>query len=272
MNLFEPTPAGSAAAAALVVAGAPVFSAGLRVLRLRRRLSELTERPLAEVPSGFVLLRGRLLLDSPLVGPLSGKPCAGYDLEVRGSGASARIHERRPFRLTSDRVVAQVLGEDGTWQMAVSAERQFARGEATSQNLAALLQRSAEAAWIGRAGSFTVTERALIASQECWVIGQATHARPLDLPLELESLLEKTGTDDLSHVLASHPEPSEPDVWVRADGHLEFLRVSDQRPNPGELAPPPWGLVLIAAGPLLSLTGLVYLARAAERWRALLGG
>ena len=272
MNLLEPTPAGSAAAAALVVAGAPMFSTGLRVLRLRRQLSELTERPLSEVPSGFVLIHGRVALESPLVGPLSGKPCAGFALEVRGSGAGTHIDERRPFRLTADGVVAQVLGQDGAWQTAVTAEREFARHEATSQNLKALLQRSAEATWIAHAGPFTVTERALLAGQECWVIGQGTHGRPLEVPQELEERLERTGTDDVAHVVSARADGAEPDVWLQPDGHLQFLRISDQRPTPADFAPPPWGLVLVAAGPLLSLTGLVYLARAAERWRALLGG
>ena len=171
MDLLEPTPAGSAAAAALVVAGAPLFSAGLRVLRLRRRLRQLTERPLAEAPSGFVMVRGRVAIDSPLVGPLSGKPCAGFALEIHGAArAGARVEERRAFRLSEGGVVAQVLAEDGVWEVAPTAERAFARAESLSQNLAALFRRSGEAWWIARRGSFTVTERALLAGQECWVI------------------------------------------------------------------------------------------------------
>ena len=272
MNLLEPTPAGSAVAAALVVAGAPMFSVGLRVLRLRRGLKELTERPLAEVPSGFVMVAGRVALDSPLVGPLSCKPCAGFALEIRGSGTSARVTEQRPFRLMADGVLAQVLAADGAWEMTATARRDLAHGEKTSQNLTALLQRSPEAAWIAHSGAFTVVERALLASQWCWVIGQGNHARPLDLPQELDLQLRKTGTDDAPQTFAAHAAPSEPDLWLRTDPYLQFLRVSDERPHPASLAPPPWGLVLAVAGPLLSLTGLVYLARAAERWRALLGG
>src|SRR5580765_3446383 len=271
MNLLEPTPAGSAVAAALVVAGASLFSTGLRVLRLRRQLSSLSERPLAEAPSGFLLTSGQLTLDSPLVGPLSGKPCAGFRLEVRGSGGGATISEQRPFRLVQGGVVAQVLGEDGAWEMSPTAERRFARGEALSQNLTALFARSPEASWIRRFGSFTVTERALLAGQECWVIGQGTHGRPLDLPEAMEEL-ERTGTDDLPRRVVARPARSEPEVWIRSDAHLQFLRITDQKPLPSQLMPPPWGLVLTAAGPLLSLTGLVYLARAAERWRALVGG
>jgi len=271
MNLLEPTPAGSAVAAALVVAGAPMFSAGLRVLRLRRKLIGLTEWPLPEAPSGFVLTSGQVTLESPLVGPLSGKPCAGFQLEVRGSGGGAMISERRPFRLVADGAVAQVLGEEGAWEMSSTAERRFSRGEALSQNLTALFARSPEASWIRRFGSFIVTERALLAGQECWIIGQATHGPPVDVVEDLE-LLQRTGTDNLPHRSVSRPGHSEPDVWIRADGHLQFLKITDRRPAPNELAPPPWGLVLTAAGPLLSLTGLVYLARAAERWRAMVGG
>src|SRR5262245_54215568 len=60
----EPTPAGIALAAGLVVSGAPLFGSGLRVMRLRRQLRGMSERPLAELPTGLVLVRGRVTLDS----------------------------------------------------------------------------------------------------------------------------------------------------------------------------------------------------------------
>ena len=272
MNLLEPTPAGSAMAAGLVVAGAPVFSAGLRVLRLRRRLAGLAERPLAEAPTGFVLVRGRVALASPLVGPLSGNPCAGFTLEIRGGRTSARVVERRAFRLQDGGVTAQVLADPGTWELSPTAERRFTAGAALSQNLTALLQDSAEAAWIRRRRPFVLVERALLAGQECWVLGQATHAPPFELEQEHEFELRRTGTDGAAHAPLARSQPPEPDLWIRSDAHLQFLRVSDRRPDPAELMPPPWGLVLTAAGPLLSLTGLIYLARAAERWRGAIGG
>ncbi len=265
--LVEPTPAGSVLAAALVVAGAPLFSASLRALRLRRHLLSLEERPLAEAPTGLVLVRGRLALDSPLVGPLSAKPCAGYQLEVRGAGLTAVIEERRPFRLVAGEVTARVLGSDGAWEVAVVAERAYGPGEALSENLTALLQRSAEAAWVRRARvPFTIVERSLLAGHECFVIGQARQARPFELPAEIE--LARTGTDDVPVTASPHRWAGEPDLWIAADGHLEFLRVSDRAPDPRALAPHGWGAIGAVLGPALSLGGLLYLARAAERLRA----
>jgi hypothetical protein len=264
MNLLEPTPAGIAAAAALVVAGAPLFGAGLRVVRLRRALRDLPERPLGEEPSGFVFVRGRVSLDSPLVGPLSGRPCAGFGLEVKSAVGVARIEERRPFRLTADGVVAQVVPARAAWDVGATAERSFAASEPLSQNLTALLDRSAEGAWIRKSGKpFTVVERALLASHECFIIGHAWGARPVELLEEIE--VRRTGTDALP-VASWPPSHPDPDLWIGADNHLDFLRISDRAPSPSDLAPAPLGLVLAAAGPLLSLTGLLYLARAAERF------
>lgn len=268
LPLLEPTPVGIALAAALVVAGAPLFSAGLRVLRLRRHLTRLSERPLAELPTGFVLVRGRVTLDSPLVAPISGKPCAGFRLEVRGAGVSAAVEERRVFRLAADDVTARVFGADGSWDMAVAAERTYAPGEALSENLSALLDRSSGAAWIRRSRSpFTVVERSLVVSHECFVIGQARQARPFELPAEAETL--KTGTDDVAvAATGSRFWSSEPDLWIGTDGHLDFLRVSDRAPEPGALIPPAWKAFGVMVGPSLSLFGLLYLASAADRLRA----
>jgi len=74
---------GCALAATLVVTGAPIFGAGLRALRLRRRLRRLTRPELSYEADGFAHLWGRVALESPLVGPLSSQPCAGFVLEVR---------------------------------------------------------------------------------------------------------------------------------------------------------------------------------------------
>jgi hypothetical protein len=166
--------------------------------------------------------------------------------------------------LMADDVVAQVLTEGGDWDVQPTAERTFAAGEEPSQNLCALLDRSPEASWIRRSPNpYTVVERSLLASHECFVIGRAWQARPVELLEEIE--LGRTGTDDMP-VAVWPPTHGEPDLWIAADGHLAFLRISDRLPVPSSLAPPPLGLVLAAAGPLLSLTGLLYLARAAERF------
>lgn len=266
--ILEPTPAGSALAAALVVAGAPLFSAGLRALKLRRHLLSLDERPLAEAPTGFVLVRGRVALDSPLVGPLSGRPCAGFRLEVRrGATVVARIEERRSFRLVAGDITARVLAGEGAWDVGVVAERPCAPGDSLTENLNALLASAPEAVMLRRAGvALTLVERSLVASHECFVIGQARHARPFELAAEME--LACTGTDPVAIPVSSRSWAHEPDLWIAADGHLEFLRVSDRLPEPGGCVMPGWRAVGVVLGPLLSLGGLLYLAHAADRLRA----
>ena len=76
------TAVGILLAGGLVVAGAPLFAMGRRALVLRRVLGSLAERPLGRDLSGWVHVRGRVALLSPLFAPLSGRPCAGFKLEV----------------------------------------------------------------------------------------------------------------------------------------------------------------------------------------------
>ena len=80
-----PTPAGLTFAAIAVALGAPLFSDGLRALRLRRQLEALRETGLTDSLAGFAHARGRVALDSPLFSPLSGEPCAG-----QGPSAASR--------------------------------------------------------------------------------------------------------------------------------------------------------------------------------------
>jgi hypothetical protein len=290
---LEPTVAGAALAALAVAGGGPLFSHGLRALRLSRGMSRLDERPLAESPSGFIHTRGRVVLDSPLFSPLSGRPCAGYRLEVRGAGrrASASIEERRPFRIVSGEIGARVLAAAGRWRVSETGRREIRPGETLSENLAALLQGSPEAFWLQRQGlPLVLTEHALLAGAECHVIGHARHARPYELPAELE--LARTGTDDTSRLGAGpatrggqrpapgggpfgierrqpgRPFPAEANLWVDGGGHLDFLLISDTPPARADLAVSSWRALGIALGPALSLTGLLYLAHAADQLRA----
>jgi len=201
---LEPTVAGAAFAALAVAGGGPIFSGGLRALRLRRGVSHLVERPLAEAPSGFLHTRGRVVLDSPLFSPLSGKPCAGYRLEVRGAGSrvAASVEERRPFRIVGGEVSARVLAGSARWRVAETGRREIRPGEPLSENLATLLQDRPEVFWLQRQRvPLVITEHALMAGGECHVIGQARHARPYELPAELE--LARTGTDDQTRLTAA---------------------------------------------------------------------
>ena len=266
LPILEPTVGGCLLAAGLVVAGAPLFGAGLRTLRLRRHLRELEERPLAEAPTGFVMVKGRVALDGPLVGPLSGAPCAGYVLEVRrGAAVVASIPERRTFRLISGNTVARVLGGEGAWSMGVAAERQVEPGDTLTENLTALIERAPEVGLLRRGGAtLTLIERSLRVGQECSVIGIAHHGRPFEVPVELG----RTGTDATAVALSAPVLGGEPDVWIGSGGHLEFLKISDGPIDPRELAVAPWNMIGLGLGPLLTLSGLFYLARAADLWRA----
>src|SRR5439155_1244062 len=118
-------------AAAGVVIGAPLFAWGLRALRLRHALAGLSERSLDSSTAGLALVHGRVSLEGPLFAPLSGKPCAGFSLEVRGAGmrVGGVVHELRPFRLTSGGVSARVVPERAEWRGAVTCERTLAASE-----------------------------------------------------------------------------------------------------------------------------------------------
>jgi hypothetical protein len=272
--ILESTPATWALAAAAVVAGAPLFASGLRALRLRRHLAGLAESPLSEGPTGFVLVRGQVALESPLVAPLSGRPCAGFRLEVRRNGPAtlAAIDERRSFRLVSGGVTARLCdSERATWDLSVVTERAVAPEEPLTANLAALLARSPEAAWLRRCGEpLVLIERALVAGQECFVIGSARHARPAELAEAAVELAEtqwaRTGTDDLpAQALSARDGSTGADLWIDVGGHLEFLRVSDRAPELRPLLPSRWRILGLALGPLIGIAGLLFLAGAAER-------
>lgn len=303
--LLQPTIAGAAFAALAVAGGAPIFSDGLRALRLRRQFEKLSERPLDEEPVGFVHTRGRVLLDSPLFSPLTGRPCAGYRLEVQGSGVARAtvVEERRPFRIVSGDTSARVMAGAGRWVLAETGQRNIAPDESVSQNLAALLGCSAEVLQLKhRRMPMVLTEHALFAGAETHVVGHVRHARPYELPPELE--LMRTGTDDVVQVVSSRPErvielipepaaeparesedippksmgpfgierrapgrpfPGEVDLWVDGGGLLDFVLVSDAPPAGDQLVMSRWRTLGLLVGPALSLTGLLYLAHAADQ-------
>ena len=307
--LLQPTIAGAAFAALAVAGGAPIFSDGLRAFRLRRQLERLTERPLAEEPNGFVHTRGRVLLDSPLFSPLTGKPCAGYRLEVQGLGAvrPTVAEERRPFRIVSGDISARVMAGAGRWVLAETGQREIAPDEHVSEHLTALLDHSPDALLLKhRRMPIVLIERALFAGAETHVVGCVRHARPYELPHELE--LMRTGTDDVVQMVSGRPrpafepalEPADPpgaestgarespprkstgpfgierrapgrpfpgdvDLWVDGGGLLDFVLVSDAAPVADQLVLSKWRTLGLLLGPALSLTGLLYLAHAADQ-------
>ena len=278
MDWTQPTLAGVAMAATAVAGGAPLFSEGLRVLRLRRSLSRLAERSLRDLPDGFTHVKGRVALESPMFAPLSGKPCAGFLLEVGTAerGRVAVIAERRSFRLVNEGVVARVAGERGHWQLTPGTARLITHDEALSERMTQLIERSPEAAWLRRTGaSLAVIERVLAAGAECHVVGSAHVAHRVEAAIETEQL--RTGTDDAPVVTRTldllggsrAASTSEPDLSIDEGGSLEYLHVSDTAPARLAELQPAWKLIGLGLGPILSLTGLLYLANAADRLRSI---
>lgn len=305
--LFQPTLAGAAFAALAVAGGAPWFSDGLRALRLRRQFESLAKRPLEEEPVGFVHTSGRVLLDSPLFSPLSGKPCAGFRLELQG-GAMARstvVEQRRAFRIVSGSTSARVMAGGGRWVVSETGRREIEPGEPLSENLEALLEHSAEFMVLRqRQAPMVLIEHALFAGADSHVVGYVRHARPYELPPELE--LVRTGTDDVVQMVAGRAEeivdleaegyesgperpeatpprsagpfgierrspgrpfPGEVNLWVDGGGLLDFVLISDAPPAGENLVVSRWRTLGLLLGPALSLTGLLYLAHAADQLR-----
>lgn len=311
--LLQPTIAGAALAALAVAGGAPFFSDGLRAFRLRRQFERLEEQPLDQEPIGFLHTHGRVLLDSPLFSPLTGRPCAGYRLDVQGPGTFPAIvaEERRSFRLVSGETSARIMAGSGRWAIAETGRREIAPDEALSENLSALLARSADVLLLRhRNVPIVLTERALFAGAETHVVGQVRVARPFELPSELEMM--RTGTDDVVQMVpgihraaiglvpepgetpqaepdgmpenlpprstgpfgierrtAGRPFPGDVDLWVDGGGLLDFVLVTDTPPSQDLLAVSKWRTLGLLLGPALSLTGLLYLAHAADQLHSL---
>jgi len=266
--LLHPTPMGCALAATMVVAGAPIFGSGLRALRLRRRLRRLARPEPSSDAGGFAQVQGRVALESPLVGPLSAQPCAGFVVEVLNDSRRliATIEDRRAFRLVGDGMSARVIGaESVAWNLGITAERVVRPGDSISQNLTALLAGSAEAAWVRRGGkAVTLIERALLAGERAHVIGNVRIAHPHEMPEAVA--VARTGTDDVPLPLP-RSSGQDADFWIEPDGPLDYLRVFDHLPTSAELSIPVWRVLGVAVGPTLALAGLLYLARAADRLR-----
>jgi hypothetical protein len=250
-----------------VVAGAPIFAMGRRAFRLRRALDALAETPLRAEASGWVLVRGKVALVSPLFAPLSGKRCAGYDLEVYGerSRVGGIVHERRPFRLESDGASAFVSPERARWTTPVTAERTLSAADTLPEKLTELLESNAEIRWLrDRRAPLRVVEHALEAGSEVSVLAVARSESVAEAHESIE--LAATGTDDgVATTLTSGDTGSAPELWLVGDeGAGAGPSVFTDRPDVRALTPPLWRVALLGLGPALTLSGLLYLARAAS--------
>jgi len=285
---LHPTAAGLSFAAAAVAAGAPIFSDGLRALRLRRMLPRLREVALARTASGMAHARGTVVLESPLFSPLSRVPCAGFQLEVRGAGTpmARAIDVFRPFRISSGGVTARVNGGKLRWLLSETATREVAPDQPLTQNLEALLGRVPEALWLRRSRvTLRLTERALLEGVECHVVG---HVRDAHETVAAERLdVARTGTDDALEIAVAndpardraatgsrarmrtaHSAAPAYDLRIDPGEPLGYLLVSDRPPEPRHLVVPAIRIAGVALGPLLSLSGLLYLALAVDLLRA----
>jgi hypothetical protein len=203
--------------------------------------------------------------------PLSGKPCAGFTLEVSGEGMriGGALHELRPFRLTSGGVSARVFPEQVRWRGAVTAERKVDPTEQLPERLVELLDRSVEVRWlVNRRVPLRLVERALEVGSEVFVTGVARGAATVSMVESVE--LAATGTDgpqfDYSPSQggdAADPGSAHPGLWIEAEEPLERVLVTHEPPAIDALVPPAWRLTLLVLGPALTLAGLIYLARAA---------
>ncbi|MGH7742141.1 MAG: hypothetical protein ACRENS_08970 [Candidatus Eiseniibacteriota bacterium] len=269
-------------AAAAVAAGAPIFARGLRALKLRQHLEGLRSAAIADAPEGLVHLRGKVTLEQPLRGPISGLPCAGFRLEARtlDTASFEHIDEVRRFSLEQGSYTARVVEDPAAWEVQVTGQREIKAGDNISQQLATLIKKMPEPAWARSAGAtLQIVERALITGSECHVVGFVRHAPPMEMEAELpvevaaEAVWLRTGTDNESWGVSSSGNgdasaAKAPALWVGRGEHLEFLLISDQAPEARRLAPPLWQAIGAFVGPILSLSGLVYLARALDVMRA----
>ncbi len=256
-------------ALAALLGGAAWFADAYRALRVRRAHLGLRTRGLDAVGEGLVRLRGRVALAGPLFSPLGARPCAGFVLEAHGVDAPVRgrVREFRAFELRDGVYAAHVEAAAGEWALPVSQERTFAPGEALGANVEALLDRHPELAWLRRrGGALRLVERALhhqdrvevIAHAEC--AEAAAHAAVYDREL-------RTGTDGapVAHTFGRTDRESSACEWRLSDPDGLPLQVVAEGATAGALRIPAaaraWGVVL---GPVLSLAGLLVLARLAD--------
>jgi hypothetical protein len=269
VELLKPNAAGLTLAAAAIVAGAPLFSSGMRALRLRQHFGRLELRRLRDLPGGFALVRGRVALESPLFSPLSATPCAGFQLDIIAEGLSVQrsVGERRAFRLEDEGTSALVGAQSSRWLVSASAERDLPATQTPTEGVHALLQRVPEALWWRRAGgTLKLIEHALPAGAECHVVGTVRTVAAAAAEVEWA----RTGTDDAAAVHPSGPvADDDPELWIGLDSHLDFLLVSDQPPGEHDLHVPRHRTLGLLVGPVLSMGGLLYLASVADYLRSM---
>jgi hypothetical protein len=77
----------------------------------------------------------------------------------------------------------------------------------------------------------------------------------------------RTGPFGIERRTPGRPFPGEVNLWMDGGGLLDFVLISDAPPAGQDLVVSRWRQLGILLGPALSLSGLLYLAQAAERLR-----
>src|SRR5262249_48235978 len=206
---------------------------------------------------------------SPLFAPISSRRCAGFELEVvaersRGGGV---VGEKRPSRLEHGGASALVSPERAQWQAPVTAERRVDPAESLPERLAQLLESNAEIRWLrDRRAPLRIVERALEPGAVVSVLGVAREERVAARASHAEIVeLAATGTDDgVATTITAGDGSSAAELWIAGDDDARIgAQVYSEPPDPRKLSPSFWHLTLVGFGPVLSLIGLLYLARAA---------
>jgi hypothetical protein len=256
------SPASTVLAVACVVVGGPWFADGLRTLRARRALRALPPEAGRELHSGPLHVHGLVRLESPMFAPLSGRPCARWELHVRDQRGLfvGRISEERDFLLETESGAAQVTaGAD--WRLAITDERTYGSAAELSENLSALLERAPELRWLKSRGcGVMIVERALYAGAEAHVLGSGLRGA---VQWHERTELVRTGTDDVAWEESLVEPVTEWHIGPCND--LDHCIVSDRVLTPRRLAPPAWRANGAILGPALALAGLLELAEAAGR-------
>lgn len=261
------TPGGVILATLCVLAGAPLFARGRAAWNLRWRLARLATEPLVQDAHGVVRARGRVVLDGPLFAPLSGLPCAGYELYARGSGSAVGgvVRDLRQFRLEGEVASALVSPMNSDWHLPVTARRVVAVDERLPERLSTLLDTRAEIRWLRERGvALELVERALCAGSEVSVLAVAQTERTESYVIEEE--LAATGTDGGFSSPRAVPgaESESPQLKLVTNGELERSHVFADPADARYEGPPAWQVLLLFLGPALAFAGLLYLAQLAE--------
>ena len=220
-----------------VVAGVWLVRAGVAALRRETAWRGIAPQALTDDTVGLVAARGRVALEGPVFAPLSGRPCAGFVLEVAGQGTRVghTVQQTRPFRLVHGATSARVVDDRVRLHTGVTAERIVQPDEAMPAGLQWLEDASAELRWLrDRDRPLHLVERALLVDHEVVVLGRARPAvvvgtiAPAQATVARETLA-RTGTDDVAwdSTTVRAVATREPALWLEPAVAGEGLTVLD---------------------------------------------